>query len=496
MKIEDYPHVVDPFAHQREHLLQHSENRAWGLLWEQGTAKTKPVIDTGCFLYLSGKINGILVVAPPGVERNWKSDELPTHMLAEVADDTVAEVFKSERKHTVNHRQRMARLVAHDGLAILLISYPAFMTKDGKKVVWDFLKKRRCLMVLDESHNIKSPGAKRTLSTVAAGKHALYRRILTGTPMAKGPFDLYSQIRFLDDQFWKRRGIGGAEEFRAHFGRYATQEELVEMYPDRRTPDYPVLLGYRNLDELSEWMGKITDRVLKTDVLDLPPKLYTKRYFEMTSEQQAVYDNIRDKMFHEFEDKSYVDVDLAIVKLLRLQQVLCGYVPVEHDTADPEPFMEIPGKNNRLGVMEQIRDESSGPTIVWARFTRDIDKLLDLLGKGAVRYDGKISQDDAEKNKLRFQKGDADWFVGTTQKGGPGLTLTISKHTVYYANSFKLIDRLQSEDRPHRAGMDDNAVLYTDIVCPGTMDEKTVVNLREKRDISVGILGDKVSEWI
>lgn len=496
MNIEDYPHLIEPFKHQREHLLQHAETRAWGLLWEQGTAKTKPVIDTGCFLYLSGKINGMLVVAPPGVERNWKSDELPSHMLPDVADDTVAEVFKSERKHTLNHKQRMARLLEHEGFAILLISYPAFMTKVGKDLVWKFLKSRRCMMVLDESHNIKSPGAKRTLSAVAAGKHALYRRILTGTPMAKGPFDLYAQIRFLDDQFWKRRGIGGAEEFRAHFGKYATQEELVQMYAGRRMPDYPVLLGYRNLDELTEWIAKLTDRVLKSNVLDLPPKLYTKRYFEMSKEQQSVYDNIRDKLYHEFADGSYVDIDLAIVKLLRLQQVLCGYVPVDHDTIDPEPFMEIPGKNNRLGVMEQLRDESSGPTIVWVRFTRDVEKLLDLLGDGAVRYDGKIDSETAEKNKLRFQHGDADWFVGTAQKGGPGLTLTISKHTIYYANSFRLIDRLQSEDRPHRAGMSDQAVLYTDIVCPGTMDQKTVENLREKRDISAGILGDQIEEWI
>jgi SNF2 family DNA or RNA helicase len=212
----------------------------------------------------------------------------------------------------------------------------------------------------------------------------------------------------------------------------------------------------------------------------------------MTKEQEQVYDNLREKCYHEFKDGSFVDADLAIVKLLRFQQILCGYVPVENG----EPFVEIGKKNPRLDVMEELRDSWSTPTIVWARFTRDVEKLLDLLGDKAVRYDGKVDEDTAERNKLRFQAGDADWFVGTAQKGGPGLTLTISKHTIYYANSYRLIDRLQSEDRPHRAGMSDSPVLYTDIICPGTQDEKVVDNLKEKYDVSAGILGDKIREWI
>ena len=121
---------------------------------------------------------------------------------------------------------------------------------------------------------------------------------------------------------------------------------------------------------------------------------------------------------------------------------------------------------------------------------------MDLFGKTAVRYDGSVDEDQAERNKLAFQRGDAQWFIGTAAKGGPGLTLTQAKVMVYYSNSFKLIDRLQSEDRCHRAGMDEHPVTYIDVVANGTVDEKIVENLRNKRDIAQTIQGDEWKEWI
>jgi SNF2 family DNA or RNA helicase len=149
-----------------------------------------------------------------------------------------------------------------------------------------------------------------------------------------------------------------------------------------------------------------------------------------------------------------------------------------------------------MNVMEDIRDSTFSPGIIWARFRHDVDQLMDLFGKTAVRYDGSVDEDQAERNKLAFQRGDAQWFIGTAAKGGPGLTLTQAKVMVYYSNSFKLIDRLQSEDRCHRAGMDEHPVTYIDVVANGTVDEKIVENLRGKRDIAQLIQGDEWKEWI
>ena len=489
MQIEDYIHSVEPFAHQQKHLEEHLTEKAWGLLWEQGTAKTKPIIDTASILYLRGEINGLLVVAPPGVERNWNTDEIPTHMPPDVALDTLVQVFKTAKKATQAHKRAMNSLFNHDGLAVLLMSYNGFMTKEGKVLAAKFLKEKKVLYVLDEAHNIKTPSAKRTKSIVASGKYAKYRRILTGTPVAVGPFDVYSQIRFLDEYFWKNKGIHGTVEFRNLFGRWFTAADCKKLHG--YDPGYDKLIEYQNLDLLGKYLDDITDRVLKDDVLDLPPKLYQKRYFEMSREMKAAYEQLQNEMMLEIGD-NLITAELPIVMQLRLQQISCNYVPV----GDEEPVHMFSEKNPRLGVMEQIRDETFSPGIIWARFRHDIDQIMDLLGKSAVRYDGAVDQDQSERNKQAFQRGDAQWFVGNAQKGGSGLTLTQAKTMVYYSNSFRLLDRLQSEDRAHRGGMDQHPVTYIDIMSDSNIDEHIVTNLRNKRDVSAEILGDNLKEWI
>lgn len=486
---QSYPHVIPPFEHQAKHFLRHADTKAWGLLWEQGTAKTKPIIDTAALLYENRKIDGMLVVAPPGVERNWKSDEIPKHLPAEFALDWMVEFFSTSKKHTKNHQRLMNRLLNHDGMAVLLISYDAFMTKEGKALVWKFLQKRKCLYVLDEAHNIKAPGAKRTLSINASAKYAPYRRILTGTPVAVGPFDLYSQIKFLDEWFWKNKGIHGAVEYRQFFGDYLTRDQQLQQWG--YDLGYDKLLEYKNVDLLQKWLQEIADRVVKDDVLDLPPKLYSKRYFDMSKEQEAAYRQLKEELLLQIGD-TLIEGTLPMVKMLRLQQIACNYVPVEGE----DPIHMFSKKNPRLGIMEDIRDATHQPGIVWGRFRHDIDQIMDLLGKDAVRYDGTLDDDEAERSKLAFQRGDAKWFVGNAQKGGSGLTLTQAKTMVYYSNSFRLIDRLQSEDRCHRGGMDDQPVNYIDIVCNGTVDERVVENLRGKRDLAMEIQGDNWKEWI
>ncbi len=271
------------------------------------------------------------------------------------------------------------------------------------------------------------------------------RRILTGTPISVGPFDLYSQIRFLDEYFWKNKGIHGTVEFRNYFGRWFTAADCKKLHG--YDPGYDKLIEYQNLDKLSEWITEISDRVVKDDVLDLPPKLYSKRYFEPTREMKAAYEQLQEELMIEIGDQ-LITAELPIVMLLRLQQISCNYVPVGED----EPVHMFSDKNPRMNAMEEIRDDTHHPGIIWARFRHDIDQIMDLLGPSAVRYDGSVDDDTAERNKLAFQRGDAQWFVGNAQKGGSGLTLTQAKTMVYYSNSFRLIDRLQSEDRAHRAG--------------------------------------------
>ena len=539
-----------------------------GCIFPSGnTGKSKLTIDTACWLWLRGLIDGVLVVAPNGVHRNWVEKEIPDHVPDEVIKHVRAFHYQSPRADTKWHKQAVKAVIEHKGFAWLTISYEAFMTASGKRALIDFFDKRHLLYVLDEAHYIKTPTAERTKSILRSAKYAPFRRVLTGTPIAQGPFDAYSQIKFLIDDYWKQNRLGTFTEFKQHFGIWKKGWNPTAFNPKTKKNDgneYDVLVGYRRLDQLNAMIQPVSSRVTKDDVLNLPPKLYSKRFFPMTPEQGKLYRQLRDeyivwletggierdaaavaaepspdacptclgKREVEFDGFIYPCPDcgdapdlgaegttpviaaLAITRLLRLQQITCGYLPTDDEA---EPVYTIPGPNRRLDLLCDLIEESQHKVIVWARFQMDITLIMDALrerGISAVRYDGLVNDDERADAKARFQgerplyhngqvvgreavppEEQARVFVGNPAAGATGLTLTAAKTVIYYSNSFKLIDRLQSEDRAHRIGQD-NSVLYIDLVAEDSVDEKVVEALRNKFNVASQITGDRLKEWL
>lgn len=563
----EYPFKTEPFNHQREEWLRSREEEARAIFWEQGTGKSKLTIDTACWLWLRGLIDGVLVVAPNGVHRNWVEKEIPDHVPDEVIKHVRAFHYQSPKADTKWHKQAVKAVIEHKGFAWLTISYEAFMTASGKRALIDFFDKRRLLYVLDEAHYIKTPTAERTKSILRSAKYAPFRRVLTGTPIAQGPFDAYSQIKFLIDDYWNKNQLGTFTEFKQHFGIWKKGWNPTAFNPKTKKNDgneYDVLVGYRRLDALNSLLQPVSSRVTKDDVLDLPPKLYSKRFFPMTPEQGKLYRQLRDeyivwletggierdaaavaaepspdacptclgKREVEFDGFIYPCPDcgdapdlgaegttpviaaLAITRLLRLQQITCGYLPTDDEA---EPVYTIPGPNRRLDLLCDLIEESQHKVIVWARFQMDITLIMDALrerGISAVRYDGLVNDDERADAKARFQgerplyhngqvvgreavppEEQARVFVGNPAAGATGLTLTAAKTVIYYSNSFKLIDRLQSEDRAHRIGQTNN-VLYIDLVAEDSVDEKVVEALRNKFNVASQITGDRLKDWL
>ena len=119
-----------------------------------------------------------------------------------------------------------------------------------------------------------------------------------------------------------------------------------------------------------------------------------------------------------------------------------------------------------------------------------------MPGIVAASYDGRTSLAAREEARNSFQHGDVKVFVANPAAAGKGLTLHAAKTVVYYNNSFKLSERLQSEDRAHRAGMDDRPVNYIDIVATDTIDPHIVETLRTKNALAAQVTGDRLRDWI
>lgn len=484
----EYEFKLPPFSHQLEEFNTNKDQPYWALFWEQGTGKSKETIDQACYNFEQGRINAIFVLAPNGVHRNWITDEIVAHIPDRIMKQTLAHFYQAPKAKTKWHQADVNRVLNHDGLAVLAMSYDAFMTKEGKKVAWEFLKSKKVFYTTDEADAFKNPNAKRTKSVVASGRYAIMKRLLTGTPVNQGPFDVYSLMKFLKEDFWKPYGLSSFYAFKQHFGVWEKK------YNSKLEREYDQLISYKNLDQLYEILQSASSRVLKEDVLDLPPKLYSKRYFELSREQQRVYDELKNEFMTFLDSGEFIAAPLAITRLLRLQQITSNYVPAE----DGEGMHLISDKNPRIDCLRELIEVTPHKTIIWARFRQDIDQIMELLtamGRKPVRYDGQVDDVQRGKNKEAFQDGDATDFVGNPAAGATGLTLHAARTVIYYNNSFKLRDRLQSEDRAHRIGQE-HPVNYVDIVAPDTVDENIVHALRNKLDIASQITGDELKEWI
>jgi SNF2 family DNA or RNA helicase len=478
--IEKYPFKNKPFLHQAAYLQRFYKHGQVALFAEMGTGKSFMLINNAAMLHDLGEINAMLIVAPKGVYRNWYSSEIPKHMPDHVSYKMAC---WSPNPRKAEQQEMNDMLAASDELRILIMNVEAFSTEKGQSFAKMFLRVTEAFMAIDESTTIKNHTAKRTKAIVKIGKEAVYRRIATGSPVTKSPLDLYSQCDFLGDDCLNHTS------FYTFQARYAV---LVERKMPTHT--FKQVVGYRHLDELKSKLDRFAFRVTKDECLDLPDKIYLRREVELTAEQKKAYEQMK-LMALSVLDQGLMSTTNALTQLLRLHQIVCGYVKLDDG-------QEIALPNNRLPELMDLLAEASGKVIIWANYRKNIEDIKLAIQKeygmtSVATYYGDTKTEDRQKIVEEFSDPNSElrFFVGNPTTGGYGLTLVSSHTVVYYSNSFDLEKRLQSEDRAHRIGQTEK-VTYIDLIATKTVDEHIVKALRNKIDIASAVLGEQLKGWL
>ena len=475
----NYKFKTKPYAHQMTALEKSWNRETFAYFMEMGTGKTKVLIDNLAMLYDKGKVNGALIIAPKGVVGTWYNNELPTHLPNHINNETV--LWKAAI--TKKQQEKLDTLFQPgEDLHILIMNVEAFSTTKGVNFANKFLSSHRSLMAIDESTTIKTPTAKRTKNILKLAEAAIYRRIMTGSPVTKNPLDLFTQCDFLSP--W----LLDFTSYYAFRNRYA---EMKTLHMHGR--QVQVVNGFKNLGELSDKLKGFSYRVLKEDCLDLPDKIFIKREIQLTPDQRKLYDQMKKEAIAILKGKQSTTVN-TLTQLMRLQQITCG-----HFTADDGATQPIP--NNRITELMDVLEETEGKAIIWAHYQYDITAIINAVvkkyGPGSiVDYYGLTPQEQRQPNIKRFQDDpECRFIVGTPSTGGYGITLTAANTVIYYSNGYDLEKRLQSEDRAHRIGQK-KSVTYVDLMADDTVDEKIVQALRRKINIASEVLGEELRSWI
>ena len=475
----NYKFKTKPYKHQLTALEKSWNKENYAYFMEMGTGKTKVLIDNMAMLYDKGKVDGALIIAPKGVVKTWYEQELPTHLPDHIENVTV--LWQSNI--TKGQQEKLESLFEiESAFHILVMNVEALSTEKGVKFASKFINSHKAMMAIDESTTIKTPSARRTKNIIGIGKHAKYRRIMTGSPITKNPLDLYTQCEFLDP--W----LLDFSSYYAFRNRYA---EMKTMHLRGRS--IQVVDKFQNLGELSETVKGFSYRVLKEDCLDLPEKVFIKRHITLTPDQKKLYEQMKKAAMAVLNGKVNTTTTV-LTQLMRLHQITCG-----HFTADDGTSQSV--ESNRLKELMDILEDIEGKVIIWANYQMSVGEIIQALIKkygeeSYVHYYGLTPQEDRQDFIRKFQNDPKCRFiVGTPQTGGYGITLTQANTVIYYSNGYDLEKRLQSEDRAHRIGQK-KTVTYIDLIAEDTVDEKIVKALRDKINIASEVMGEELKDWI
>jgi len=495
---------TEPYEHQIEVFKTIKDRTYYALEWEMGLGKTKTALDVSAYKYLSNMIDMVLVVTDKGVHENWVDREIPTHLALD------KKRYKAASWHTGRVEGNMRGIVEFEGLAIATINWSVIDRKRGKEFISRALANRRVLIIVDESDNMATPTSSQTKAMLRYAKLAAARLIMTGTPILNSPLDSWAPFQFLNPE------IMGDRKFGAFKRGYSVLEPLfgvthMAWRPDPQTgkmvqveEPVRVVTGYKNIPDLKRRIDPHRSRLLKEDCLDLPEKVYSRHGFELPDEYKKAYRSLSRDLVLELGDDERVTAPLALTKIIRLQQLCCGFVVPEGTAGGAsdlfgKPFTAV---NPRMDALAEVCRQAQGKAIIWAPWRYSINEirayLEDKYGKETVVvYAGETSPANRKIAIDTFQDPDSGvrWFVSQQQAGGRGITLTQARNVIYYANTYSYGLRVQSEDRAHRIGQH-FPVNYVDIEALNTIDATIIQALLDKLEIASMITGDRLKLWL
>jgi SNF2 family DNA or RNA helicase len=516
-----------PYKHQEDCMYKLYGKDFFAIFAEQGTGKSKMLIDIVSNLYLEGKIDAVMLIAPNGVQRQWSNEQLPTHSPVPYID-IIWELSSSSR--VIKDTERFIKDKTNT-LKWFFVNVETFSRSTHLDIFRSFLRFNRTFLCIDEATRIKNPSAQRTINIIQGlsevtkiGRRVTsvvplsrYRAILTGTMVTNSPYDIWSMMEFLHHNYLgldffsfknhygieKRTSIPGTNKsymrkvtskemasIRSYYSKGRTIEQISAIMAlsessVRFIVDNPSIQApYKNLDELKRKIEPVSFIVRKADCLDLPPKIYERLYVELSDEQLKAYKELVHNLSSFYKDKE-LSVLNKLTLLGRLQQISGGFFP---SNEDGETLLTPFSSNPKLDALIEDLDECSDwPVIIVASFIAEIKAIYNRLCKeypdDRIEYIcGEVIKERADILEA-FKRGDVKILVVNAKTVGSGYNLQISHVQYFYSNTYSMEDREQIEDRVHRDGQKSDIVLYKDILAKNTIDEKILSILKQKKDL-------------
>ena len=390
-----------------------------------------------------------IVVAPTSIIYNWKREAAKFAPQLKVLVITGA---KDRRTLLINTS------IEFD---LIITSYGAL-----KNDIEEYKKNMFSYVFVDEAQNIKNPLTLNANSVKSLKAKCCFA--LTGTPIENRLTEVWSIFDFIMP------------------GYLYDKNKFINTFED------PIIREKNTvkMKELSNMIKPFIIRRMKKDVLsELPDKIETNYFPEMTEKQKklyvAYYKNFKDELITQIDEsgtqKNHIEI---LTALTRLRQIC----------AHPSTFLDdYDGGSGKFDLAMEIIKESinSGHSILlFSQFTKMLKIIRDELENSNINYyylDGTMKPEDRVIEIDNFSSDKEAVFLISLKAGGTGLNLTKADIIIHFDPWWNPAVEDQASDRAHRIGQK-NVVQVYKLLTEGTIEEKIAQLQERKRDLIGSIL--------
>lgn len=447
---------------QKKALEASAGKPGFAFYMEMGLGKTLTALTEFTQLVADGVVTRLVVICPNSFKAGW-IDEMRKHGI-----HVNCHMYISGN----DYANDLFIKTAHDTPPVLVINYEAIRKEETQDYIRKFIEQRRCMLVLDESIQIKSYNSQQTKAALGLAPLFEVRRILSGKPVTQGPQDLWAQMKAINA---------------TNMRYFPFKITFCKMGGFK----FKKVVGTQNEELLASIIEPYIFRASKADWTDLPPKMYTTRQYLLTPRLTEMYKNMENSFVVWLNETENVSVDAFITKYIKLAQIQSGFIIKEDGSVEE---LIPPGLNPRFLLVRDIVEETVGKVVIpyVHRYTLKILKSIleeynpAIISGGMEPHEIQDAKDQFNNNpgcRIILVQSRAGKY-GHTLLGGEGNDHCSTM--IFAENSYSLDDRSQIEDRIHRHGQTAESCLYVD-VWGTTLDKRVIAALQAKENIAQAV---------
>lgn len=440
----------DAFPYQTEAVDFVASRPYSAIFHEQGLGKSKIAIDVILRWLTSTEVDTVVIFTKKILVANWQR-EFVAHSFLKPA--------------VLSESSRSNYYVFTAPTRVIICHFEVAKKEFERFKIW--LGTRRVAAIVDESAKLKNPDSDLTQAFFGLAQLFTRRVIMTGTPVANRPYDIWAQVYFLD------QGSALGTDFR----EFKRQTDLTR---DLHTNSVEFSRFQARLSAINDALKEISIRETKDGGrVSLPSKEYISVVTPWECSQAELYRQVKDELRAAVvQDGRLVEDDQESIlkRLLRLIQIASNPRLVD------ESYDREPGKFQPLYDLITDITRLGEKAIIWTSFNENCEWLAKRLSPfGALALHGKLPIDRRNSAVKWFLENPSDQvLIATPGAAKEGLTLTVANHVIFYDRTYSLDDYLQAQDRIHRVSQTKTCFVYT-LLMEDSVDQWIDSLLAEKR---------------